>query len=228
MGGVELKEHFRGVRDAMSETHRTRLHRAISWLICADSHADDADVRFISYWIAFNSCYSADGLTNELTARQSFQHFTKQLVELDSDKKIYNCLWMNYSGFVKAIINNEFVFNHFWDSQRNGDDTWQRAFDSDKKKAMRALANEDVPALLGIVMDRLYVLRNQLMHGGATYQSGVNRTQVTDAGRLLSELLPIVIEIMMEQHEADWGEIFYPVVNTGVVSKEANKKRAKP
>ena len=34
------------------------------------------------------------------------------------------------------------------------------------------------------------MLRNQLMHGGASYQSQVNRQQVTDGAHILSFLLP--------------------------------------
>jgi hypothetical protein len=31
--------------------------------------------------------------------------------------------------------------------------------------------------------------------------------------RMLLELMPIVIEIMLNAEDQDWGEIFYPVVD---------------
>jgi len=80
-----------------------------------------------------------------------------------------------------------------------------------KKAAFKALANSDVSKLLSIVLDRLYVMRNQIIHGGATYQSQVNREQLRSARRMLSELLPVVIALMVS-HPDDWGTISYPVV----------------
>jgi hypothetical protein len=69
-----------------------------------------------------------------------------------------------------------------------------------------------VAKLIEVVLDRLYMLRNQLMHGGATYKSKVNRAQVRDACNILKLFIPIIIEIIMENKNEDWGEIYYPVV----------------
>ena len=77
---------------------------------------------------------------------------------------------------------------------------------------LRPLANERVTLLLAEVLDRLYVLRNQLMHGGATFQSKVNRAQVRDGCNMLAMLMPILIDIMLDAKDEDWGEIYYPVV----------------
>ena len=208
----QLKEILRSRRDSMTPAHATRLHRAISWLQCADKYQEDDDLGFISLWIAFNACYGVEGETEQLSERATFRKFIEQLNAFDHDKKIYHCLWMNYSSFVKAVVDNQFVFAPFWSSQREGNSDWEKPFASSKKLAMKALADGNVSLLLEIVLDRLYVLRNQLMHGGATYQSRVNRDQVKDGGRMLMELLPIIIEIMMDEQDSDWGEIYFPVV----------------
>ena len=42
---------------------------------------------------------------------------------------------------------------------------------------MKALGKEDVPQLLSVIFDRLYTLRNQLFHGGATYSSAEESTK---------------------------------------------------
>jgi hypothetical protein len=57
------------------------------------------------------------------------------------------------------------------------------------------------------------VLRNQLGHGGATWNGAVNRDQVRDGAALLSWLLPTFIDIMMDNANRDWGKPFYPVVD---------------
>lgn len=66
--------------------------------------------------------------------------------------------------------------------------------------------------MLCLVLDRLYVLRNQVIHGGATYQSSVNREQVKSSRHLLAELMPVVLEVMINDQNSDWGEIRYPVI----------------
>jgi hypothetical protein len=81
------------------------------------------------------------------------------------------------------------------------------------------LAGGDTLHVLSIVLERLYMLRNQLMHGGATWNGSVNRHQVRDCANLLSKLAPIVIEIMMDRPEHDWGVATYPVINTTAESK---------
>ena len=74
------------------------------------------------------------------------------------------------------------------------------------------LAHQQVSNLLGLVLDRLYTVRNQLIHGGATYNSKVNRAQVNDAGQILEFLMPIIIDIMITNMDEDWGVINYPVI----------------
>jgi hypothetical protein len=135
-------------------------------------------------------------------------------VSLDSASQLEHSLWQNYSGFVKAVVNNQYLYPPFWQSQRQDDDAWQASFEASKKAAMYSLANSNVSQLMQIVLDRLYVLRNQLMHGGATYHSSVNREQVQDGRRLLAEILPIIIRLMMANPQGEWGEVFYPVVKS--------------
>ena len=78
--------------------------------------------------------------------------------------------------------------------------------------ARHALAQHDTPKLLSILFDRLYVLRNQLVHGGATWNSEVNREQVRDCAAILGCVLPVFIDLMMDHPEEDWPMPHYPVV----------------
>lgn len=210
-----LKLLLRQKRDQFSDTHSTRLHRAISWLKCAAEQADDMDLQLISLWVAFNACYAVDqGGSESLAERFAFQGFIEKLVKYDKDKQIYACLWQTYSGPVKALIKNPYVYAGFWQAKREdvGSDQWREDFDQLSVSALNHLSRQNVPELLGIVLDRLFVLRNQLIHGGATYGSKVNREQVIHGAQLLSTLVPIMIEILLEAGADDWGDIYYPVL----------------
>ena len=55
--------------------------------------------------------------------------------------------------------------------------------------------------------------RNQLVHGGATWDSDVNRDQLRDCTRFLGKLVPLIIELMMDNPDTLWGDPSFPVVN---------------
>lgn len=200
----------------------TRLHRALSWLHCAEQQRSNVDMQFISLWISFKACYSlADdtaGPDASLHERELFQNFIAKLVEHDSMQKIHNCLWIEFSGSIKKLIRNPFVFHPFWQAQRQiqkGEHDvldWQKLFDQSSIDALNYMSRQKIPQLLAIVLDRLYELRNQIIDGGATFRSSINREQVEDGANLLMTLMPIVIEIMLMNSEEDWGQIYYPVV----------------
>jgi hypothetical protein len=102
----------------------------------------------------------------------------------------------------------------FWDSH-NGTldpDAWERRFVVERDRARRALAASETLTVLGIVLDRIYTLRNQVVHGGSTWDSDVNREQVRDCARFMGELVPVIIEIMMDNPQTVWGSAVYPVV----------------
>ena len=85
-------------------------------------------------------------------------------------------------------------------------------FRKQKHAAHWALGHKETASVLQIVLGRLYTLRNQMMHGGATWNSSVNRDQVRDASQIMGRIVPAVIHIMMEHPDTLWGDACYPVV----------------
>jgi hypothetical protein len=212
MNAEELRIRLKLVKGDLEKNHAVRLHRAISWLRCAEAYSNaDDDVAFITLWVAFNACYAIDDDRTDHVARNDFNEFTTKQCDADTENRIYDLLWSKYSQFVRLLIDNHYVFSPFWKSVRDGNSSWEVSFEKSKKLAFHALASNNTALLLSIILDRLYILRNQLLHGGATYQSQLNRSQVRDGKNMLMELLPIFIEIMF--HDDDWGEIYYPVID---------------
>lgn len=213
-----LKQRLRQQRDLFNQRHSTRLHRALSWLQAAQQQEGDSDMQFISAWISFSACSVAGDEGGSLAEQLPFRNFIQQLIERDHNQKIYQCLWHQYSGPVKALIKNPYVFLPFWQALRRSeeaggvDDSWRELFDRSSVDALNYLSRKKVPQLLGIVLDRLQVLHHQVVGGGATYHSQVNRQQVDDGAALMLTLMPIIIDIMLDAADADWGELAYPVV----------------
>lgn len=207
-----LKQRHRDIREAQPENLRLRLHRSLSWLLHAEQIADE-DTRFILLWIALNAAYARE-FSREESERDRVRGFIETLVALDTPKRLHGALFQQFSGPIRTLIDNHFTFEPFWTALRTHDASgqWEARFAGSKKAAMASVMKGETATVLSIVFDRLYVLRNQLVHGGATWNSQVNRAQVADALNILGTLVPLVLEIMMEHPQQDYGEVLYPVV----------------
>ena len=93
-----------------------------------------------------------------------------------------------------------------------GFEDWEEWFRASERRFRRALEERDTVRVLRLDFDRLYVLRNQIVHGGATWNSRVNRDQVRDGAAILAFLMPVFVDVMMDHPHEDWGRPFYPVV----------------
>lgn len=210
-----LKNQHRLVRDGHPTNLTMRIHRALSWLNRAEQ-AEDVDGRFIFLWIAFNAAYAQElDDSDHASGRTTFIAFLEKLCDLDTGKRIDDLIWKEFSGSIRALLDNPYVFHPFWEFQRGRIDEgeWKDKFASAKKAATLALSGGKTSMLLKLVFNRLYVLRNQLMHGGATWNGKVNRDQLRDCTRLLGKLVPVIIAVMMDNPNSLWGDAAYPVVD---------------
>ncbi|MDZ7790347.1 MAG: HEPN domain-containing protein [Xanthomonadales bacterium] len=210
----DLKDRQRAERDDWPEHLSLRVHRALSWLNRAEL-CDDEDGRFIFLWIAFNAAYANEMGEYRLTESRLFGQFLERLANLDDRKRLASVIWDQYSGPIRVLLDQKFVFQPYWD-HLNGlesGENWRERFGAANRAALHALSGHRTGDVLGVIFGRLYTLRNQLVHGGATWNSYVNRDQLRDANAIMGELVPIVIEIMMDNAHEHWGEACYPVVN---------------
>lgn len=211
---AELKARLKGAAgEALPEAARIRVHRSISWLARAEAEGADHDARFIFLWIAFNAAYAHE-FGFEEAERELLRGFLAKLVTVDKDKALHKVLFSTYSGPVRLLIENKFVFEPFWRALREHDSSgrWESRFAADQKAAIEAVTGGSTVKVLQVVFDRLYVLRNQLVHGGATWNSKVNRAQVRDGAAILYALLPAMIGLILDHPELELGEINFPVI----------------
>ena len=209
-----LKAKQRALRENFPDAMALRVHRAISWLGRSEVETDDVDVRFILLWISFNSAYTAHIESDGVSERGAFKAYFETLVDLDKGHRIYNAVWTRFSQEIRLVFDNRYVFSPFW-SHFNGVEgfsDWEERLAKRKRSIATALSDRDTARILATLFDRLYVLRNQMVHGGATWNSSVNRNQIRDGAAVLGCLLPIFIDIMMDHPARDWGQPYYPVV----------------
>ena len=196
-----------------SENWRVRMHRAISWLARSEQDETDLDARFIFQWIALNAAYARE-MGADSTERTRARDFIHALAGLDAQRLLYEALFSQFSGPIRTLIGNNYVFEPFWTALRDHDSSerWKRQFKRSRKRALAAILQGDTAQVLVVVFDRLYVLRNQLIHGGATWSSQMNREQLRDGVNILGSLVPRVLTVMLDHPGHDHGDVLYPVV----------------
>ena len=196
----ELQLIYEQRKESFPDGLRLRLHRAISWIKRAERCADDDnDSRFIFLWISLNAAYATD--ERSVTEMEHLRGFLELIVDLDQEQALYESARENYAA-IELLIDNEYIFHHYW-----GDSDWERAFRFERAKTLRALNEGATADVLEIVLRRLYTLRNQLLHGGATWQGSLNRQQVDEGAAMLGAFVPRFVLLMMNnQHRhQQWG-----------------------
>ncbi len=184
-----------------------RIRRATSWLARAEQELNvdkpDYDAAFIFYWIAFNAVYADDSPeTYDLREGEKFADYFSRIADLDASRGVFNAIWKEHNRSIRYLLDNQFVYKPFWMGARD----WQSRFENDANQIKCDIINKRTAAILGRVFERLYVLRNQLLHGGATWQSRVNRDQVEDGAAIMAFLVPHFINLMLDNPKEDWKQ----------------------
>jgi len=213
---AHLKARHRAIRDKFPHPLNLRVHRALSWLQRAEQETLDHDARFIFLWVAFNAAYAHQVPDRQNSSeRKQFKGFLHRLIESDTQNLLYGLVWDRFPGAIRLMIDNQYVFQPFWDFHNGlvSEEDWQAAFGRSKASARRALGRMDTLKVMMVMFDRLYTLRNQLLHGGATWNSHVNRSQLSQGAEIMGWVVPIVNHLMMNDYQRVWGEPCYPVVD---------------
>jgi hypothetical protein len=217
----KLKTKLKSLERSHVESFYIRLHRAISWQRAATENKDNQDFQIIAYWISLNSCYAISGDVDRAAESSKLTEFFEKIINVDKEGKIYELFWTEFPGVIRVLLNNQFIYKRYWLFQRGEVTSWKAEFEKDNHRALMLLQNPNRSVeLIQLVMRRLYQMRNQLIHGGATYQSRVNRNQVRDSANLLGKLIPLIIEIMIDNPDEAWGDIYYPVVDARTDAKK--------
>ena len=201
-----------------------RMRRAHAWLQRSQQAGTEEIERFAFLWIAFNAAYGDEAALQDFVERGGesvrFRSFLRNMVENDSEGVLEDIVWDQFSGPIRVLLTNPYVFFPFWRSvwglERGTD--WRRSFEAGKKVVGSALMRRDTFTVLSVVFDRLYTLRNQIFHGGTTWPAGFGRDQIRDGSRIMASLVPTILNIMQQEIDRNpdselWGRVAYPRVN---------------
>lgn len=208
-----------------------RMRRSTSWLTRAEqelfeNETSDPDAAFIFYWMAFNAAYG-----EKIPGKNEWEIFNAyfgRLLVHDKENVIYNALWDSVSReVVLSFIDNQYLYWRFWrhHNGESGHNKWRRSFERENQDVRNALdrtvrngkalplsALNDRRSVLKTLFDRMNTFRNQMIHGATTYKSLVARAQVEDGARIMALLVPLFIDLMMNNSDVDWGVPEYPPI----------------
>ena len=188
-----------------------RFHRACSWLQRTEglSVAGDQDLVLLNQWIAFNALYGQwnQGKREPLSDVECWQEFLKRMLSLDESLHIQNILTDN-KRLVMSILDDEYVSRYFWQEPSN-----KRANQSKKAKydARTWYIQGNWNLVIERLVERIYFLRCQLVHGASTYNSSLNRTAIRRCSQMLDHLLRSFLLVWIDHGaDEDWGIMCYP------------------
>lgn len=220
-GGIPSLESLRAKEDGLRASGKVnlsvRMGRALSWTERGQKEIerDDPDAAFIFYWIGFDAICS--GRPPHDNTKPKIDAFLNYAVGVDRSDSIYNVVIANESKTILTLAANAYVFKPFWDRYYK-----ERKSPASKKWAnsligsvKRTIANLECGAdgtrsTLEVLFDCLTELRNQLVHGGSTWEDSANRDQVGDGARIMSSLLPVFLDLVMDNPDSFNADVGSP------------------
>ncbi|GIW97160.1 MAG: hypothetical protein KatS3mg111_0493 [Pirellulaceae bacterium] len=191
-----------------------RIHRALSWLEAAENDAAPMrlDQRLVSLWISVNALYGrwdaqrCEPLADGVALRQ----FLDKVSKLDRDQVLMRLL-NHCRPDVERLMADKFLNNRLWSRAVERLDERE---DSRVMQVRQWYTDGAWKAVLRAVMDRIYFVRCQLVHGAATHRSKLNREAVSRSTALLDPLVRTFVLVVVDHGlTTDWGDLCYPPIS---------------
>lgn len=200
-------------RLATNQPFAVRVHRALSWLERAGEQKD-LETRFIFAWIAFNALYgqAREGLPTARSLpdygggdRNEYIGFLNKLAQLNGDHLMHSATQIQV--FLRELVGCKYLYFCYWRKMPD----WSESLERDAVGFGKALQSRNVGRVYSRAFDRLYVMRLQLLHGGATFGSRVNRKTLQLCEVILRQLMRAILETVVDHGLAiEWGDFSYP------------------
>lgn len=194
-----------------------RFHRSCSWLQRAEQIIEkhDLDLAILSQWVAFNSLYGQweDETRVPVSDTVCWRDFLDRMLKLDGSNYIVDALMEN-KPLVMSIFDDEFLSRYFWQEPTDA-----RASKSKKTKydARTWYLQGSWTMVLDRLIERIYLLRCQLVHGAATFNSSLNRTATRRCSQMMDHLLRAFLSVWIDHGaDEDWGIMCYPPMRSKV------------
>jgi hypothetical protein len=210
---ASLRTRFRQQCAATRDVYQNwqiRVHRCLSWLDRAVEFPEaELEARFLFLWIALNSLYSRwdagkNAPDGDSAARSAF---LDRICRMDAGR-VAVVLHGNH-GLLKRVLGDPYLSQIFW---RNPDDPKSKGRATEDVHRLDChLKRREYATVLKQALDRVFVLRGQIVHGASTRGSRLNRAGLKYGTQLLGHVVPAIVHIVIERCCGDdWSELCYP------------------
>lgn len=207
------KKHKERLKDdPFGKSTCIRFHRACSWIVRADQLKEqgDIDLTLITLWMAFNALYGCWDVVDQSPKpdAESWKSFLDKILELDRSGYVAKALQTRREQVVD-LLGNPYVNKYFW--KKPEDLAALRRAKNQGKKALSWYFEQSWALLLEETLDRIYLVRCQLVHGAATFRGAKNREAVRLCVDVFDPLLIAMLNVWIDHGaDEDWGKLCYP------------------
>ena len=201
---------------AIRSDHPTliRFHRACSWLDRVEKMDtnQDSDLALICLWIAFNALYGQwdQGEREPVPDRECWRVFMDRMVDLDHTGYLAQTL-TEHKRLVLSLLDDPYLSSLFWRSPEN---ILLEQTHKEKYAAATWFNEQNWKLILERLMERIYMIRCQLVHGAATHGGQLNRASLRHCVTMLGHLMrPTLLILIDHGADEDWGIMCYPPMN---------------
>lgn len=209
-----LEEIFKNTKNENSERFNLRIQRSLSWLKKAVMMGDDKDLQFLSLWVAFNAIHAED-VESKSQQRSHIRQFLELIYPQDDGQIIHHLVWDKLYEPIRGILDNPYSFQDYWDyrNQVVSQSEWKKRFDSERKFIDHVFEAKALDELLSLVLHRMFTIEHQILQGGYSYNSAVNRPLIHQCCEVLVHLIPTLLELLI-QNSKKWHFLkpHYPVI----------------
>ena len=219
---------------SVTDRNERRIDRMKAWISHAEatSAEEEAHIRFLFYWIAYEAAYQMNE-TGESEGGHEKERRDLHRRLASHDRGRLQSILRAHKDDVVGILELRQAHPSFW-KRREADkgvgtvEEWERGFRKRVGAAMKRLDEavrddlafhsgfkEKIAKTLDDVFRNLNVVRNQIVHGASAGPESRGRTQVLLGARLLSALVPCFRDSISFKSHEDWGEPPFPRVGKG-------------
>ena len=208
---------------------KKELEGNLSFLLCADSWLSvtqkmekgleeigkDINTQFIFLWIGFNAVYARD--EGNLSQKKQIETYFQKLLKCNEAK----------NNIYKVIDNS--ILKEKIESLENGITLSKDFLKKEEAIPLPRWNKESTKTILYYIFQRLRALRDELVHGHVAWDCQLKKSQLTDGTKIMHQLLPVFIDIMLKIPEKEWkqwGKIWQPrVLGVGIKGKPFEQEK---
>ena len=214
--GVWIDTQSDGVmrgRDSDNTNKKERVSRALSWYEVSKESDSDSDERLMFSIIAFNALYAqprmpqnhADSQDSQAQDYENRKAFLGKIFNLQ-----HHYLFDWSSGEIVRLIEiRSFIYlsNIFWRSTSPQKyNLLKEEIAYAREKTSKQIKKKDSEPLEDAI-ERVYRLRNQLLHGLSAHKDSYNRKQVGLCSEFMFGVVGRTIKTIINDDSEDWGKV---------------------